>query len=285
MRHRVVRRPFVVHAGHAIDHWPVRLRRDLVRGGPAAAARHRLDGPHLAARPVRRRSSSGSASSSSSSSAGCSSRSCRATPCSSRSASSSPPVRSTSSQVVEGVELVLAFVAADGRGLPRQRRGLRDRPQASVHRSTSATAGSSSGSTSTRRSVFFDKHGNKALVIGRFVPFVRTYITVVAGVTRMHRRRFFLWSFVGALLWVGRITLARLLPGLGLPRARREHRHGDPRDHVVLGHPDRLRVVAAPARVAAPEPTARTPTGDPTATRWAPRPTRPGSGRRPGRPW
>ena len=34
---------------------------------------------------------------------------------------------------------------------------------------------------------FFDKHGNKALVIGRFVPFVRTYITVVAGVTRMRQ--------------------------------------------------------------------------------------------------
>ena len=32
-------------------------------------------------------------------------------------------------------------------------------------------------------SAFFEKHGNKALVIGRFVPFVRTYITVVAGVT------------------------------------------------------------------------------------------------------
>ena len=37
---------------------------------------------------------------------------------------------------------------------------------------------------------FFDKHGNKALVIGRFVPFVRTYITVVAGATRMDRRKF-----------------------------------------------------------------------------------------------
>ena len=36
---------------------------------------------------------------------------------------------------------------------------------------------------------FFDKHGNKALVIGRFVPFVRTYVTVVAGVTRMDRVR------------------------------------------------------------------------------------------------
>ena len=55
-------------------------------------------------------------------------------------------------------------------------------------------------------SEFFEKHGSKALVIGRFVPFVRTYITVVAGVTKMDRRRFFLWSFVGAVLWVVSIT-------------------------------------------------------------------------------
>ena len=55
-------------------------------------------------------------------------------------------------------------------------------------------------------SAFFDKHGNKALVIGRFVPFVRTYITVVAGVTRMDRRRFFVWSLVGAAIWVTSIT-------------------------------------------------------------------------------
>ena len=67
---------------------------------------------------------------------------------------------------------------------------------------------------------FFDKHGNKALVIGRFVPFVRTYITVVAGVTHMDRRRFFLWSLVGAVGWVLSITLlgfflGRAFPGLG----------------------------------------------------------------------
>ncbi len=55
-------------------------------------------------------------------------------------------------------------------------------------------------------SAFFDKHGSKALVIGRFVPFVRTYITVVAGVTRMDRRKFFYWSLVGAALWVTSIT-------------------------------------------------------------------------------
>ncbi|HET8961514.1 DedA family protein [Nocardioides sp.] len=67
---------------------------------------------------------------------------------------------------------------------------------------------------------FFDKHGNKALVIGRFVPFVRTYITVVAGVGRMDRRRFLVWSLVGAVFWVFSITLlgyflGRTVPGLG----------------------------------------------------------------------
>ena len=111
--------------------------------------------------------------------------------------------------------------------------------------------------------VFFDKHGNKALVIGRFVPFVRTFITVVAGVTRMPRRRFFLWSFIGAVLWVGSILALGLLPGLGVPVAGREHRQGHPRDLVVLGHPDRLRVVAAPAYVAVTRPTDNDPDGRP----------------------
>jgi membrane-associated protein len=55
-------------------------------------------------------------------------------------------------------------------------------------------------------SAFFDKYGSRALVIGRFVPFVRTYITVVAGVTRMDRRKFFFWSFIGAAIWVTSIT-------------------------------------------------------------------------------
>jgi membrane-associated protein len=54
---------------------------------------------------------------------------------------------------------------------------------------------------------FFEKHGSQALVLGRFVPIVRTFVTVVAGVTEMDRRKFFMWSFVGALLWVVIITL------------------------------------------------------------------------------
>lgn len=54
---------------------------------------------------------------------------------------------------------------------------------------------------------FFDKHGAKALVLGRFVPIVRTFITVVAGVSRMDRRHFFVWSSVGAVLWATGLTL------------------------------------------------------------------------------
>ena len=64
---------------------------------------------------------------------------------------------------------------------------------------------------------FFDKHGNKALVIGRFVPIVRTFITVVAGVGRMERRRFFTWSAVGAVLWAAGVTLLGYFLGKSFP--------------------------------------------------------------------
>jgi membrane-associated protein len=66
---------------------------------------------------------------------------------------------------------------------------------------------------------FFDKHGSSALVIGRFVPFVRTYVTLVAGVSEMPRAKFWLWSLIGAALWVGSIMslgyfLGNTFPGI-----------------------------------------------------------------------
>ncbi len=66
-------------------------------------------------------------------------------------------------------------------------------------------------------SAFFEKRGNPALVIGRFVPIVRTYITLVAGVTRMERRRFLVWSFVGAVLWVVALVLLGAILGTSFP--------------------------------------------------------------------
>jgi membrane-associated protein len=64
---------------------------------------------------------------------------------------------------------------------------------------------------------FFEKYGNKALVLGRFVPIVRTFITLVAGVGRMERRRFFTWSALGAVLWASGVTiLGYFLGGIDL---------------------------------------------------------------------
>jgi membrane-associated protein len=54
---------------------------------------------------------------------------------------------------------------------------------------------------------FFDKYGSRAIVLGRFVPIVRTFITVMAGVGRMNARRFFVFSAIGALLWAAGVTL------------------------------------------------------------------------------
>jgi len=79
-----------------------------------------------------------------------------------------------------------------------------------------------------KTSAFFEKHGNKALVIGRFVPFVRTYITVVAGVTQMERRRFFFWSAVGAVLWVISVVLLGYFLGETFPAL------GENIDYAVL---------------------------------------------------
>jgi membrane-associated protein len=54
---------------------------------------------------------------------------------------------------------------------------------------------------------FFERYGARALVLGRFVPIVRTFITVVAGAGRMEPKKFFLWTGIGAVLWATGITL------------------------------------------------------------------------------
>ncbi len=51
------------------------------------------------------------------------------------------------------------------------------------------------------------KYGNKALVLGRFVPFVRTFITLIAGIGRMDFRKFITWTGVGAVVWAGGLTV------------------------------------------------------------------------------
>jgi membrane-associated protein len=54
---------------------------------------------------------------------------------------------------------------------------------------------------------FFDKYGNRAIVLGRFVPVVRTFITVMAGVGKMEPKRYLTYSFIGGIGWAGGVTL------------------------------------------------------------------------------
>jgi membrane-associated protein len=54
---------------------------------------------------------------------------------------------------------------------------------------------------------FFDRYGNRAIVLGRFVPIVRTFITVMAGVGRMEAKRYFTYSLVGGIAWAAGVTL------------------------------------------------------------------------------
>jgi len=54
---------------------------------------------------------------------------------------------------------------------------------------------------------FFDKYGARAIVLARFVPIVRTFITVTAGVGRMNRRKFLTYTGIGAVIWATGITV------------------------------------------------------------------------------
>lgn len=60
---------------------------------------------------------------------------------------------------------------------------------------------------------FFEKHGGKAIVLGRFVPIVRTFVPFVAGAAAMSRPTFVFYNFAGAAIWVGACFGAGMLFG------------------------------------------------------------------------
>jgi len=58
-----------------------------------------------------------------------------------------------------------------------------------------------------RTHAFFESYGNRAIVLARFVPIVRTFITVMAGIGSMGFRRFMTYSTIGAVLWASGVTV------------------------------------------------------------------------------
>jgi membrane-associated protein len=70
-----------------------------------------------------------------------------------------------------------------------------------------------------RAQAFYEKHGGKTIIIARFVPIIRTFAPVVAGVGQMRYRSFLAYNVVGGVLWVWSMLftgyfLGRWVPGI-----------------------------------------------------------------------
>jgi membrane-associated protein len=64
---------------------------------------------------------------------------------------------------------------------------------------------------------YYQKYGGKTLIIGRFVPIVRTFAPIVAGIINMPVWRFTFFNFVGMALWIGTIFTAGYYLGTRFP--------------------------------------------------------------------
>jgi membrane-associated protein len=65
---------------------------------------------------------------------------------------------------------------------------------------------------------FYEKHGGKAIVIARFMPLVRTFVPVVAGIGGMRYRDFAMFNVVGGAAWVISMTVIGYTLGLTFPQ-------------------------------------------------------------------
>ncbi len=60
---------------------------------------------------------------------------------------------------------------------------------------------------------FFEKYGTKAIIMARFVPFVRTFAPFAAGIGKMDYKKYFLFDVIGGAVWVGSLLTAGYLLG------------------------------------------------------------------------
>jgi len=71
-----------------------------------------------------------------------------------------------------------------------------------------------------RTNAFFKKYGGLSVILARFVPILRTFVPVAAGIGHMEHRKYTLYNFIGAMVWGAGLTFAGFLLGLIPPVAR-----------------------------------------------------------------
>lgn len=54
---------------------------------------------------------------------------------------------------------------------------------------------------------FFERHGPITIVVGRFIPFIRTFVPFISGGSNMHYKTFIIYNILGGLLWTGLFTI------------------------------------------------------------------------------
>jgi len=68
-----------------------------------------------------------------------------------------------------------------------------------------------------RTKEFYERHGGKTIIIARFMPFIRTFAPVVAGIGRMNYRRFVSFNVIGGIAWTLSMTLLGFTMGKVYP--------------------------------------------------------------------
>ena len=64
---------------------------------------------------------------------------------------------------------------------------------------------------------FYQAHGGRAIILARFIPIVRTFVPVIAGMAAMGYRKFVAFNVIGAAAWVGSMTLTGYFLGWRFP--------------------------------------------------------------------
>lgn len=64
---------------------------------------------------------------------------------------------------------------------------------------------------------FYEAHGGKTIIMARFIPVVRTFAPMVAGIGKMPRKRFMTYNIIGGVLWGGGVTLLGYWIGTKVP--------------------------------------------------------------------